>query len=113
MNSPLLLSALLASASKRFYRDMRYKTLWKHASDSLDRVVNRDMLHITIMQSQIILAYSKDPSDPSAWRRIGVAIRMGYQLFYHVNRTLPLPDDGTVSRMILVGVTFGLHMCRS
>lgn len=101
-NSPLLLAAVLASASKRFYRDSRYKALWLHATDSLDRIASKDLLHITIMQSEVVLAYSKDPSDPSAWRRVGVAIRMGFQLFFHVNRFAPLPEDRHVARLILV-----------
>lgn len=54
------------------------------------------------MQSEVVLAYSKDPSDPSAWRRVGVAIRMGFQLFFHVNRFAPLPEDRHVARLILV-----------
>jgi hypothetical protein len=51
----------------------------------------------------MILTYTKAPADTSAWRRIGMAIRMGYQMYCHIPRDTPLPSDEYEARVILVG----------
>lgn len=44
---------------------------------------------------------SQEPEDNSAWLRVGVAIRLAYQLRLHTRRLGPLPADETQARIIL------------
>ena len=103
---PILLSAVIAAASKRLYDKQRHTRLWQHASRVVDDAIVQNKTHLCLMQSQLILAYSKDPSDTSAWRRVGTAIRMGFQLYFHVQRGVDLPGDG-LARIILVSHGIG------
>jgi hypothetical protein len=97
----VLLSAVLAATSKLFRKDL-CPGLLAHANTILDRALLRGVTHISLMQSLMILTYTKAPADTSAWRRIGMAIRMGYQMHLHVPRNTPLPDDENAARVILV-----------
>jgi hypothetical protein len=54
------------------------------------------------VQSLMLLTYWKEPADSSGWMKIGMAIRLGYSLFWHVPRTEPLPEDETQAREVLV-----------
>jgi hypothetical protein len=97
----VLFSAVLAAASKLYRKDL-WPQLLAHANLSLDRALLRGATHISLMQSLMILTYTKAPADTSAWRRIGMAIRMGYQMRLHVPRTSPLPEDWAATRTLLV-----------
>lgn len=48
----------------------------------------------------------QSPADTSAWRKSGIAIRTGYQLYWHIQRREALPPDETSARLILVSPTF-------
>ena len=100
--STILLSAVLAASSKTYRRDLCSQLL-THANVLLDRALLRGVTHISLMQSLMILVYTKAPADTSAWRRIGMAIRMGYQMYCHIPRDTPLPADEYEARIILVG----------
>jgi len=100
----VLLSAVLAAASKLYRKDL-WPQLLAHANTVLDRALLRGITHISLMQSLMILTYTKAPADTSAWRRIGMAIRMGYQMRLHVPRNSPLPEDVAAARVLLVSLS--------
>ncbi|WWC73872.1 uncharacterized protein I206_107844 [Kwoniella pini CBS 10737] len=77
------------------------KLLLSHAQTLLTRSINNGVTDVAVVQSIMILMYWKLPADTSSWRKIGIAIRMGYQLYWHVPRTQSLPKDDTAARKIL------------
>lgn len=84
--STVLFSTVLASAS-RFVRKDLHPLLLSYAQTILDRALTSGAADIGLIQSLMISTYWKDPADTSAWRKIGMAIRMGYQFHWHVTRT--------------------------
>ena len=100
-SSTVLFSAILASASRFFRKDLN-SLLLSHAQTLLDRALTSGAADIGIIQSLMISTYWKAPADTSAWRKIGMAIRMGYQFYWHVKRSEPLPENEQAARQILV-----------
>ncbi|ORX37541.1 hypothetical protein BD324DRAFT_622303 [Kockovaella imperatae] len=98
-SSILFTSALAVSA--KFYRQDLYPVLLAHAQAILDRAVCSGKHDIGIVQSLMLLTYWKVPEDTTAWIKIGLALRMGYQNFWHVPRTGPLPPDEMSARETL------------
>lgn len=102
--SSILFSTVLAS-SARFFRPDLHPHLVSHASTILDRALHAGQADTGIVQSLMLLTYWKEPADSSGWMKIGMAIRLGYSLFWHVPRTEPLPEDETQAREVLVSGT--------
>ncbi|WWD04399.1 hypothetical protein V865_002468 [Kwoniella europaea PYCC6329] len=98
--STILFSAVVAAASK-FARPDLHATLSSHTQTLLSRAINNGTADVGVAQTIMILMYWKLPADTSSWRKIGIAIRMGYQLYWHVPRTQPLPEDEMMARKIL------------
>lgn len=98
--SSVLFSTVLASSS-RFFRHDLHPTLLSHARTVLDRALQAGSTDIGVVQSLMVLTYWKDPEDTSGWMKVGMAIRLGYSLFWHIPRTEPLPDDEMEAREIL------------
>ncbi|RSH84056.1 hypothetical protein EHS25_005301 [Saitozyma podzolica] len=98
--SSILFSTVLAS-SARFFRPDLHPHLVSHASTILDRALHAGQADTGIVQSLMLLTYWKEPADSSGWMKIGMAIRLGYSLFWHVPRTEPLPEDETQAREVL------------
>lgn len=71
----------------------------------LDRAILSGTSHIGIAQG-LMMTYWKSPADTSAWKKIGMAIRMGYQLRWHLPRLDALPDNDMAAREVLVGLDF-------
>ncbi|CAK9779896.1 unnamed protein product [Cutaneotrichosporon oleaginosum] len=88
--SPVLLSSLLAISAK-FFRKHLYRALLSHANSVIDRAVGVGQCDIGLIQSLILLVYWKDPTDASSWVKLGIGIRLGYQLGMHIPRNGPLP----------------------
>lgn len=120
--SPLLFAAVLACSSF-FYQRQAHAALLSSAHTLLDSAIVNGDGDVTVVQSLMILTYWKvrtwffvvmrvlrhvqvltpqRPSDRSAWRKIGIALRTAYQLFWHVPRLDPLPEDEMRARNILV-----------
>lgn len=91
----MLFSAVLAAACK-YFRKESYPLFVGHAQRLLSAAVEVGTCHIGILQAALILVYcksvddaeqalnqGKQPTDQSAWVKIGVAIRLGYQLGLH------------------------------
>lgn len=95
--SSVLFSTVLAAAS-RFFRHDLHSSLLSHARTVLDRALQAGSTDIGVVQSLMILTYWKDPEDTSGWMKVGMAIRLGYSLFWHIPRTDPLPDDEREAR---------------
>ena len=98
--SSVLFSTVLASSS-RFFRHDLHPTLLSHARTVLDRALQAGSTDIGVVQSLMLLTYWKDPEDTSGWMKVGMAIRLGYSLFWHIPRTDPLPDDEMEAREML------------
>ena len=99
--SSILFSVVLACTSQFFRKDL-YPVLSAHASTVLDRALVFGAADIGIVQSLMLSTYWKAPEDTSAWRKIGMAIRMGYSFFWHLPRVDALPLDEMAARQILV-----------
>lgn len=97
--SPILLSALL-SISAKFFRRPLYRPILAHANAIIDRAVGRGQCDIGLIQSLILLVCWKDPTDASSWVKLGIGIRLGYQLGLHLPRTRPLPHSEFEARRI-------------
>lgn len=98
--SSVLFASVLASAS-RFFRHDVHAALLSHARTLLDRALQAGSTDIGVIQSLMIQTYWKDPEDTSGWMKVGIAIRLGYSLFWHIPRTDPLPDDERAARELL------------
>ncbi|KAL1410568.1 hypothetical protein Q8F55_004581 [Vanrija albida] len=99
--STILLSAVLAASAKFFKRDV-YPALLTHANTVASRAILSADESKALVQALLIQVYWKDPTDTSAWRKIGWAIRMGYQFHWHLPRKRPLPEDRQLALEILV-----------
>lgn len=97
--SPILLSSLLAIAAK-FFRRPLYRALLAHANAVIDRAVGLGQCDIGLIQSLILLVCWKDPTDASSWVKLGIGIRLGYQLGLHLSRNRPLPPSELDARKI-------------
>lgn len=73
-----------------------------HAKTIVDRAVIAGAEDTALVQSLMVLIYWKEPTDTSAWRKIGWAIRMGFQFHWHLPRLRPLPEDELAARQVLV-----------
>jgi hypothetical protein len=51
----------------------------------------------------MILVYWKAPTDRTAWLKIGLSVRIGYQLGWHETHPRSLPSDEMAARKVLVG----------
>ncbi|GAA6018289.1 hypothetical protein JCM10207_000792 [Rhodosporidiobolus poonsookiae] len=98
--STALLTALLCAASKYVRPDL-YPALLAEAEELILRSTLKGEASVPLLQSILLLVYWKPPLDRSAWMRIGMAIRMGYQLKLHKKRTAPLPAVEHAARLIL------------
>ncbi|TXT11213.1 hypothetical protein VHUM_01964 [Vanrija humicola] len=101
--STILLSAVLAAAAKFFKRDV-YPALLTHANTVASRAILAADESKALVQALLIQVYWKDPTDTSAWRKIGWAIRMGYQFHWHLTRKRPLPENRQLALETLVSL---------
>jgi len=56
--------------------------------------------NLSIVQAMLIMVHWKAPTDKSAWVKLGIAIRLSYQLDLHVVRHTPLPVDEMSARKV-------------
>ncbi len=92
---------MLVAASK-YVLPERHSTLLAHAESLINRATNAGECSTALIQALLILVYYKGPSDRSAWLKIGVAIRLAFQLRWHEQRpTERLPENEHEARLIL------------
>lgn len=100
-SSTVLFSAILAVSAK-FFRPALYPTLLAHAQQLVTRGIADALSQIGLVQALCLLVYWKEPEDNSAWMKIGLAIRLGYQLRLHTRRRSErLPSVELEARMVL------------
>ncbi|GAA6037626.1 hypothetical protein JCM8097_006149 [Rhodosporidiobolus ruineniae] len=97
--STVLFTSILAASAKFIRKDL-YPTLLMSARQLIGRHIVDAKPSIGLIQAILVLVYWKEPTDSSAWLRIGHCIRMGYQLHLHAQRTGPLPPDHHEAREI-------------
>jgi hypothetical protein len=99
-SSTILLTAILAASAKFFHRTIR-PALLSHAQTILSRSVLVGECSTGTIQALMLLSAWKEPTDRSSWVKMGIAIRLGYQLGLHVPRTGPLPADKHQARLLM------------
>ena len=82
--SAILFSSILAVSAK-FFRPALYRHLHSHAQMLLSRATGAGECDIGIVKAILVLVFWKNPTDKSAWIKIGTAIRLGYQLGLHAS----------------------------
>lgn len=100
-SSTVLFSAVLFASSKFFRKDL-YPSLESHFQAVLNRSVNAAACHVGLIQALMIAVFWRAPTDASAWIKLGVAIRLAYQLRMHQTRKTPLPLDDYEARQVAV-----------
>ncbi|KAH8833995.1 hypothetical protein DL96DRAFT_1579096 [Flagelloscypha sp. PMI_526] len=107
--SSLLYTAILAVTSKFVYRDIYVASL-RLAHGRLANCCINGPAKIEVIQAISLLTFYKEPSDENSWRRIGVSIRMAYELGLHKMYKRPLPDDEFEARKVLNRERTWLHL---
>jgi hypothetical protein len=97
--SGILFTSIL-TVSAKFSRPTLYPLLLAHAQAVLSRATIAGDCNLSIVQALLIMVHWKAPTDKSAWVKLGIAIRLSYQLGLHVVRQEPLPVDEMVARKI-------------
>lgn len=95
---------MLAAAAKYFHKPL-YLRLLAHAQKLLSSAIEQGQCDTGVIQAILILVYWKEPTDQSAWIKIGMAVRLGYQLGWHERCTkppIPVPADPVRYREQLV-----------
>ncbi|POY75459.1 hypothetical protein BMF94_1361 [Rhodotorula taiwanensis] len=100
MTSTVLFTTLLAVSAK-FARPDLYQILRSHAMQLIGRGIMEGRATLGLIQSILCQIYWKEPSDSFAWLRVGIAVRMAYQMYLHGQRKGPLPTDEREARMVL------------
>jgi len=98
--SPLLLSALL-TVSAKYFLQRQYSALLSHTRGAVNRAVGEGQCDIGLIQALILMITWKDTNDGSSWVKLGIAIRLGYQLGMHIRRTDCLPADQHKARRVV------------
>ncbi|KAF8595694.1 hypothetical protein BDV93DRAFT_548719 [Ceratobasidium sp. AG-I] len=95
--STVLFTTIIAVSSKFFLSHVHERC---HAlSQSLiGRGLAADMCNIEYVQALSLSTFYKDADDASSWRKVGLAIRMAYELNLHEFRTEPLPSEEVPAR---------------
>jgi hypothetical protein len=96
-----LLTAVLA-ASAKFFRPDLYPDLLEHAQALINRAIGAGACDIGIVQCLMIVVCWKAPTDRSAFIKVGMAIRLGYQHGWYLPSTRVLPDNEREARLLLV-----------
>ena len=92
--SAVLFSAILAAASKFFRKDL-YQVLLAHTQQLLNRALAESCYDISLIQAIGLLVYWRETTDKSAFVKIGIAIRMCYQLGLYFSRDEPIVGSDT------------------
>lgn len=81
--SSILFTAVLAVTANFFQREAHQRLLG-HVRQLLNVVIDKGSCNKAIVQAILILVYWKHPTDQSAWIKIGIATRLGYQLGWYI-----------------------------
>lgn len=109
---PILLSAV-ACVAARHTRPTLYQSLLTHTQTVIGRAILTGKGDTALVQAILLLVYYQPPSDSSTWMRIGAAIRLGYQLRWHVPRCAALPEDVKSQRLVLVSLAAAMSRIKA
>lgn len=73
----------MVAAASKFFRPDLHRTLMDHSLAILSRSVAAGACDTGLVQSLMIHVYWKAPTDRTAWMKLGMAMRMAYQLRWH------------------------------
>ena len=100
--SSVLFTAIICVAC-RFVRPHVWEQCNALGQTLLGRALADGICSIEYVQALSLMTFWKDPRDSSSWRKVGLAIRMAYELNLHEAREDPLPTDDMSAREQLVG----------
>ncbi|KAF8742075.1 hypothetical protein RHS02_03324, partial [Rhizoctonia solani] len=95
--SRLLYTAILAAAC-RFFKPSHFKPVHDLAQLLLGRALSDGISSVEYIQALLIMTYWKEAEDKSTFRKLGLAIRMAFELNLHHARAEPLPVDELQAR---------------
>lgn len=95
---------MIAAASK-FLRPDLHVRLMDHSLAILSRAVAAGACDTSLVQSLMIHVYWKAPTDRTAWMKLGMAIRMAYQLRWHETQASQDGLEEMTLRRLLVSVS--------
>ncbi|QRV85309.1 Fungal Zn(2)-Cys(6) binuclear cluster domain [Ceratobasidium sp. AG-Ba] len=95
--SKVLYTAILA-ASCKFFNPGLYKRVHDLAQRLIGRALADGICTIEYIQALSIISYWREPDDGSCWRKIGLAIRMAYELNLHLVSEDMMPLDELAAR---------------
>ncbi|KAB5590675.1 Fungal Zn(2)-cys(6) binuclear cluster domain containing protein [Ceratobasidium theobromae] len=95
--SSVLFTAILTVAC-RFAQPNAWERCNALGQTLLGRALADGICSIEYVQALSLLTFWKDPRDSSSWRKVGLAIRMAYELNLHEPRGEPLPTAELLAR---------------
>ncbi|CAE6366626.1 unnamed protein product [Rhizoctonia solani] len=95
--SRVLYTAILA-ASCRFFKPSYFKPVHDLAQLLLGKALSDGISSVEYIQALSIMTYWKEAEDTSTFRKLGLAIRMAFELNLHHARPEPLPVDELQAR---------------
>ncbi|KAG8775326.1 hypothetical protein FRC12_001549 [Ceratobasidium sp. 428] len=95
--SSVLFTAILCVAC-RFVRPRAWEQCNALGQTVLGRALADGVCSIEYVQALSLMTFWKDPQDSSSWRKVGLAIRMAYELNLHAPREKPLPVTEQLAR---------------
>ncbi|CAE6434915.1 unnamed protein product [Rhizoctonia solani] len=95
--SRVLYTAILAAAC-RFFKPAHFKPVHDLAQLLLGRALSDGISSVEYIQALSIMTYWREAEDTSTWRKLGLAIRMAFELNLHIARAEPLPIDELQAR---------------
>jgi hypothetical protein len=108
---PALQTAILWAAS-RFFRPELETALHRHAEYLINRATNSGLVDLQTLQAIHVLVIWKEPNDRSAYMKIGIGVRMAYQLGLDTARSTALPQDDEEARRIVDAERTWISECR-
>lgn len=87
--------------SVKYFLRRQYRALLAHTRSVVNRAVGEGVCDIGLIQALILMITWKDPNDGSSWVKLGIAIRLGYQLGMHIQRKGGLPPDEHKARRVV------------
>ncbi|KAJ1303687.1 hypothetical protein OPQ81_008112 [Rhizoctonia solani] len=88
-----ILYTTIISVSSKFFLPRVHQRCHALSQSLIGRALASDMCNIEYIQALSLSTFYKDADDASSWRKVGLAIRMAYELNLHEFRTKPLPKD--------------------
>ncbi|KAL5639031.1 hypothetical protein ACGC1H_003416 [Rhizoctonia solani] len=93
-----VLYTTIISVSSKFFLPRVHQRCHALSQSLIGRALASDMCNIEYIQALSLSTFYKDADDASSWRKVGLAIRMAYELNLHEFRTQPLPTEELEAR---------------